>query len=388
MKQLLRLIKHSIALLFLALLIVLPGPSFAGSPIRHPKDDLQQIINKLILECRQLRNQYQLKESVLNDSLGLVIKSMEKPMEVEKKLQLFFDMQEINAQKEKLWQDFESDITKTRYLKGIEIIRILYDKVLSLDHHFSSVRTFSEINKISNPNNYPEFSNLKELLKKSDKKGIGNLTPLLGNNLIVSVIQSLTGLWNSGLNKEDREKEMQQIECIMDFTLRMNTDLNTIFFETSYLQNSNTQIKEDIERVFKDYVKPIGYLASLEDCRNNDDWDELKGKLDAYLAKVNQNGGKIETHKLQVNLEFSVDRLLQFIVTYNNFIDDGTRFYQKFKTILNSYENKEQCGSKIPMEYKKLTEDVENSIKKFTVAYKPVEVNGTKMKELLYGLDE
>lgn len=36
-----------------------------------------------------------------------------------------------------------------KYLKGLQIIRIMYEKVLSLDHHFASVRTLSEISKLS-----------------------------------------------------------------------------------------------------------------------------------------------------------------------------------------------------------------------------------------------
>ena len=53
-----------------------------------------------------------------------------------------------------------------------------------------------------------------------------------------------------------------------------------------------------------------------------------------------------------------------------------------------SAENEKQCESKLPMEYKKLKADIDIAINKFNVAYKPVEVNGTKMKEILYGLNE
>ena len=91
---------------------------------------------------------------------------------------------------------------------------------------------------------------------------------------------------------------------------------------------------------------------------------------------------------MQVNLEFSIDKLLQFIAKYNNFIDDGVKFYQKFRTILNSYENEKQCESKLPVEYKKLKDDIEIAIQKFNIAYKPVEINGSKMKEILYGINE
>jgi len=56
--------------------------------------------------------------------------------------------------------------------------------------------------------------------------------------------------------------------------------------------------------------------------------------------------------------------------------------------MLNSYENEQQCSSKIPAEYKKLKEGIAVSIEKFNTAYKPVEINGSKMKEVLYGLNE
>jgi len=55
---------------------------------------------------------------------------------------------------------------------------------------------------------------------------------------------------------------------------------------------------------------------------------------------------------------------------------------------LNSYENEKQCETKLPLEYKKLKTDIDVAINKFNIAYKPVEINGTKMKEILYGLNE
>lgn len=49
---------------------------------------------------------------------------------------------------------------------------------------------------------------------------------------------------------------------------------------------------------------------------------------------------------------------------------------------------KKQCETKFPLEYKKLKTDIDVAIDKFNIAYKPVEINGTKMKEILYGLNE
>ena len=89
-----------------------------------------------------------------------------------------------------------------------------------------------------------------------------------------------------------------------------------------------------------------------------------------------------------MNLEFSIDRLLQFITQYNSFIDQGAKFYKKFAIMLSSYENEAFCRGQIPGEFAVLKEKINNSIDKFNNAYKPAEINGSKLKEVLYGLNE
>ena len=116
----------------------------------------------------------------------------------------------------------------------------------------------------------------------------------------------------SNLSKEEKEKELANVECILDFTLRMQTDLNTIYFETAYLQASNESIKQDIETLFKDYTKSLNYIVQLSECRKNDDWDAITSKLDTYLETMNKAEGA-QKNKLLINLEFPIDRLIQFI---------------------------------------------------------------------------
>jgi hypothetical protein len=307
---------------------------------------------------------------------------------LEEKVNLLILKNQVEDQIGQLKLDNLNDVSKVRYLKGLQIIKILYEKVLSLDHHFASVRTFNEISKIANPNQYPEYEKLKEVLaNKKDKKSAFELTSLLGTNTIASVIQTFTSMVSSNLSKEEKEKELTKVECILDFTLRMQNDLNTIYFETAFLQTSNEKIKQDIEILFRDYTKPIGYSATLENCRTNDDWEDITQKMEDYITRMKTTSGTVQ-YKMQVNLDFPIDRLLQFISQYNSFIDQGAKFYEKFSIILNSYENEKQCDSKLPVEYKKLKADINVAIDKFNVAYKPIEINGTKMKEILYGLNE
>lgn len=358
--------------------------AFSDKAVQDPN----KIIEELIYEINVINHRYELLVDDKHHQLKLLDEALSVAYSSEQKIDLLVEKEKIKSELKLLMTTTAGEISKIRYLKGLQIIKILYEKVLSLDHHFASVRTLNEINKISNPNQYPEFEKLKELIaSKKDKKTGVDLTSILGTNTIVSLVQTFTNMMGSSLTKEEKERELSNVECIIDFTVRMQNDLNTIYFETAFLQTSNEKIKQEIELLFKDYTKPIGYLASLESCRKNDDWESVTQKMEEYLGKMKVATGTSQ-YKMQVNLEFPIDRLLQFITQYNNFIDQGGKFYEKFKIILNSYENEKQCETKLPLEYKKLKADIDVAIEKFNVAYKPVEINGTKMKEILYGLNE
>jgi hypothetical protein len=372
--------------LFLSVFMLLPfGSIIAGIP---ETGDPDVIICQMLEEIRII---VQISASEIGNAeadLEKTSRELTTSTDSRRQLELLVEKDRLSEKLRALRIDTENEISKVRYLKGLQIIKILYEKVLSLDHHFASVRTLNEINKISNPTQYQEYNRLREIIAgKRDKKTGFDLTGILGTNTIVSLVQTFTNMLGSGMSREEKEKEITNVECILDFTLRMQNDLNTIYFETAFLQKSNDKVKQEIELLFKDYTKPIGYVATLESCRSNDDWETINQKMEEYLAKMKAATGTSQ-YKMQVNLEFPIDRLLQFITQYNNFIDQGGKFYEKFKIILNSYENEKQCETRLPAEYKKLKGDIDLAIEKFNVAYKPVEVNGSKMKEILYGLNE
>ena len=352
-------------------------------------DDPQIIMDEMIVEIQCITNSMKNQKSVYLAKIKQINWNLEnKKMRTKEKVsQLILKDQYQNRINElRLQSNF--DISKIRYIKGLQIIRLLYEKVLSLDHHFTAVTTFSEISKIANPHSYPEFEEVNRLIQsKTDKKNTFDLTQILGTNTIVSVANCVSNLFISSLTKPEKESELKKIECIMDFTVRMQNDLNTIFFETAFLNSSNEIIKKDIETLFREYTKPLAYDISLAEFRNKDDGDKLKNLLEQYL-KQTEGKEDAEIQKRIIDLEFPIDRLIQFIGQYNNFINEGEKFYKKFGIILNSYENEKQCSSAMQPSYSKLKNDVNNAIDKFNIAYKPIEVNGSKMKEILYGINE
>ncbi|HQU58174.1 MAG: hypothetical protein KDD02_03950 [Phaeodactylibacter sp.] len=297
-------------------------------------------------------------------------------------------------QQKKLAEDFLGvELTKIRYKKGLELMRLLYEKVLGLDHHFSTLQTYQDIMLLSNPNAYPEFQRSKSLLEKRLKKenalqlpGILNSNPYLSTTF--SLITSLIG----GGDTAEREKELSEVSCILDFTARMYSELSTIYYETEYLKQNNVSLKEDCIGLFADYVGVINYHTALDVCRKQDDWEAVYESLGSYILNLQEqmkkNPDDPRVLKQQINLEFAVDRLIDFINKYNNFIAQGTKYYQKFEIILSNYPNEQACKAQLPVQFSNLKKDVQYSIDRFNEAYNIAELKGSKLKDLLYGFSD
>jgi len=193
-----------------------------------------------------------------------------------------------------------------------------------------------------------------------------------------------------GGDKKNREKDLNQVACILDFTVRMNADLHLIYYETEFLKESNRALKAECIELFKDYAKVVGYHTSLLECRKEDDWETMYEKLNQYLDTMKETSqqpdGSKKVYQQQVNLEFSIDRLLQFMDSYSAFISQGEKYYQKFETILNNYANEDICQSQLPHQFRDLKKDIEISILKFNEAYNISELQGSKLKDLMYGI--
>lgn len=362
--------------------------------VNPEEDDPNRILDEMFLEMRTVQQEYSVKRETIFLQLQEATLLLQKAKTTDEKVDLLIQKDGLKTQLQLLKNNELKDISKIRYIKGLQIIKLLYEKTLSLDHHFSAISTFRDINNISNPNSYPEFVKMKDKLKTTQNKRTGfDLTSLLGNNIYTSVIYSFVSLFtNTSTSKEEKDSSMKNVECILDFTLRMHNDLNTIYFETAFLEKKNDNISEAIKELFTDYTKPLNYTTGLEECRSTDDWENITKALDAYLDNMDKAMEDPSKEKgarsLRINLEFPIDRLLQFITQYNNFINEGVNFYEKFSIMLSSYENEQQCSSKTPIEYTHLKDGIKVTIEKFNSAYKPVEINGSKMKQLLYGISD
>lgn len=284
--------------------------------------------------------------------------------------------------------------TSVRYRKGLEVIKLLYEKVLALDHHFTSLQTQQHIMALSNPNSFPAFEATKEKLQqKLRKENTIEMPPLLQANPYFSAAYMLvTSVISLGDSKQ-KGKELEEISCILDFTMQMHADLNIVNFETQYLNESNRILREECSALFAEYVKPLGYFTSLDICRKQDDWENVYKRIENYLKMMDTIVGLPDetsqktAYRYQVDLDFAIDRLLDFINKYETFVSQGLKYYQKFQVIVNSYSHEQVCAQQLPLQFANLKKEIILSIEKFGDSYSLPEIKGSRLKDLLYGIN-
>jgi len=323
--------------------------------------------------------------------------------------ELLWEREQLRQTLLEIEQEQEVKMLKLRYRKGIEIVKMLYEKILSMDHHFSSMKAQQGLSNMSNPNSYPEFKGVKDMLDDKMKKKFNFQMPaLFQTNPYLSAAFTVVGMVTSlgeGNNAEKKEG-IQKMSCILDFTVRMHGDLNTIYYETGYLRDANLTLKKECEMLFAECSRQVGYTIPLVSCRESDDWERLYTMLDTYVGKalgetsgssMNQpaqtgygappapQGNEKLISKAQVNLQFSIDRITQFIDKYSAFVGQGSEYHKKFSKIVDSYENEKNCSDAMPSQFTQLKTDIDQTLEKFNSAYKMPEVQGSKLKDMLYG---
>ena len=306
------------------------------------------------IEHQRLLIQYQDTEAILLQTEAISVKEY---------IRLLNDKVNLLQAMEKKEDFLGVELTKIRYQKGLDLIRLIYEKVLGLDHHFTSIQTYQNITSLSNPNSYPEFQRSKTTIEKRLKRENALKLPIVleTNPYLSPAFSLITSMLGAGSTTE-RESELEEISCILDFTARMNSELATIFYETTFLKENNNSLKQECIDLFQEYVGVIDYHTPLDICRREDDWEKVEETLDSYMKSLEEEVAKdprsTRAIKQQINLEFAVDRLVSFIDKYNSFIEQGSKYYQKFEVIVSNYPNEENCRTKLPVEFESLKNDI------------------------------
>ncbi len=376
------------------------GPDFDSMSIwmkpfiQNSHTEFEQIVRSYYHDTEPLRSRLYDVNTALNDPRNRT---------PERGFELMWERGQLQETLLMLQEDHALKLLKLRYRKSIEIVKMLYEKVLSMDHHFTSLKTQQGMMELTNPHSYAEFKEAKTMIDEKMKKKFNFQMPaLFQTNPYLSAAFTVVGMVTSlGENSTDKKESLQKVSCILDFTVRMHNDLNVIYYETGYLRDANLTLKKECEVLFSECARQVGYSIPLISCRDSDDWERLYTMLDTYVAKaMGENNNTAPSpygnnpplppdekliNKATVNLQFSIDRVTQFIERYSNFVGQGAEYYKKFSKIADSYENEKLCTETLPAQFKQLKADIDQTLEKFNSAYRMPEVQGSKLKDMLYG---
>ena len=312
---------------------------------------------------------------------------------MDERLQAFLTIHELQQQLNVSMNRQEIVMACFRYRKGIELLKMLYEKILSLDHHFTSIKAFRDIMDMSNPNNYPEFVKIKELLKSQTRtKSKIELPQILDNNSLFSMGYTLVYSFFGKSDREVKQQELSKIACLLDFSLSMHAELKIIYYETDFLRLQNNELNSACVKLFSNYIEFLGYEESLIYCRTEDDWNALAERMELIEYQLQDKIGKALVYDAVKSVEedisqmrFSIDQLLSFVDSYAGFVYAADMYYKKFLAIIESYEHKEGCMDELPQQYTDLRNEIRLAINKFDSAYNLAELKGSTIKDLLYG---
>lgn len=343
------------------------------------------------LECRSVTAEYGLRREYLwsrweKQRLGLV------DCRGRRCWDYYLELTSLERQLLENDRQEELQLLRIRYLKGIQLIQILYEKILALDHHFSGMQTMQQVVQLSNPNSYPEFQKLKPLIDKQLRpRNNLQLPSILHSNPYVSAAYSLLSFVIGEGDPPSRQEDLESVACILDFTVRMETELEIIRHETVFLHNANKRLQANCQQLFEDYAGAAGYRRSLEWCRTNDDWDAIGMALDSIWGDFVPEAGSAprgQAFRKQAGLEFATHRVAAFIEQYLYFVGEGEQYYLKFKNLLDAYENLDICQPQMPGPFSDLRQDIQQSLEKFQQTYFLPDLQGSKLRDLLYGFSE
>jgi hypothetical protein len=140
----------------------------------------------------------------------------------------------------------------------------------------------------------------------------------------------------------------------------------------------------------------VGYHLPLAYCREYDDWESLYQKVGA-IPKDTSPSFPVSSltsysfptmQKQQMALQFAIDRVTTFTERYIQFIQHGTEYYKKFSRILAAYHPDTTCAKVTPAAFLELKAEIQHALDKFKTAYQLPEIQGSKLKEMKYGVPE
>jgi hypothetical protein len=234
----------------------------------------------------------------------------------------------------------EVQLSFRRYRKGISLMRTLYEKLLALDHHFSGANT--------------DWNWQRPVRAIAST---GDLTPLQGEN---------------------------QREELVELMYRQ------VYREMMYLRIRNESLLQDCKHLFVQYTSVVDYHTNLELTRGTDNWEALEAQIDLLEQNWGQAFDKDPNSQWRkhIDIEFSVDRVLDFLNRYLDHVRDCRMHFQALEKWAIQERQYHSVDPHLQEDWKWLERQVRQALLRFESAYALPEIEGSRLKDLLYGFSD
>lgn len=291
--------------------------------------ELKKVNNQLV----EIQTKFDSKQSELlkdieklnTDLKSLNTNQFSKRISVLESKQAILDSLKINEQNKEVL------VYETKYKAGVLIIKDIIESLKALKSQYEAVKFNNSYQELTNPNKYAEYNqNLEFLKKKLVKKGLTLPDLNLGNSILNSVYAITRGIVS---DQKDKDKNIEQLYCILDFTSSASQELTIIKYDLKYLEFSIDKMLLDYENLFKSYTSLVGYQNDFATYKNDPN-ENLQEKIKEYFENI-RSIEISKKDKLIKSTKFELKQVIDAHVNYENFIAQNTAYYEKFELIIN-----------------------------------------------------
>ena len=294
----------------------------------------------------------------------------------------------------------EKEIKYTRELNAFQIqfatavdltFKIISD-VKKLEVLYGSLEIYSDFADNANPTNYSAFnSNLENLKQGKFKSGI-ELPDVEISNPYISIAYSLIGGIFS--KNSDRAEAINNMTCVIEYTMDFKSDLRSINTSISYLSESSTTNKENGIKLFNKLVKQIGYDGDYYSYMNalhvsSYPLGTFKHSFFEEFIDGSSSNYNLDRNVRIRELKLIIQSLGEYIDSYEALLYNGLSYYESFLKIVNKYLDENVDFPCIEEEdrgnFQEMHDDLEDIRNQYKEAYTSV-VTTADMVSLIFGI--
>jgi hypothetical protein len=287
--------------------------------LKQLKDSISAVENKF--KEKDIKYQQVIKD--LNDKLKSSTTLSNRIEALEKKQEIIDKKNEDEFIK-------EIELTQLRYEGGLLVIKDIMILLDALESQYSTLDFQQSYNDLSNPNQYPEYAQNIDFLKKKLVKSGLTLPEINLGNPVLNVAYTITRSIVS--DQPDKNGKISELVCILDFSSQASQNLIIVKNDLKYLQFTLNKMIINYEEIFKNYSSIVGYNKTFREYLKDPN-DNIADLTKTYFTSLKNKDHATQDKELK-SLRFQLKKIIDAHLEFEIYIRQGLAYYEKFELIM------------------------------------------------------